>query len=162
MSDSESVVTFSPKRVMRVNKLKLDPTRADEFLQLVERAYKKNPDKNDLQKIRKFLIDYPQFCKAVYSLADSVQEQLIDKMFGQDVIKTAIEEYTVNLRNEFGYYEAPIMEQLLIENIILAWLRVYWLEYQIILRMGEKQISMSVTEFWERRLTIAQKRYLNT
>jgi hypothetical protein len=37
---------------------------------------------------------------------------------------------------------------------------VQWLEYQINLGM-KGQISMSVVEFWERRLTMAQKRYLS-
>jgi hypothetical protein len=159
MSDDKQLVDFSPRRSIRVNKLKLDQRRADEFLQLVGRAYKENPDPKDLQEIRRFLIDFPEFCKAVYSLSDNLQETLISKMFDQDIIKVAIEEQTVNMRREFGYYEAPIMEQLMIENIILSWLRMYWLEYQITLRMGG-QISMSVIEFWERRLSMSQRRYL--
>ena len=60
MSDNKDATYMSiePKRIMRVNKLKLDPERADKFIEIVSRAYKaKKPAKSDLAEIRKFLID---------------------------------------------------------------------------------------------------------
>jgi len=156
----EANIIYSPRHHMRVNKIKLTQKRGDEFMALVEGAYVEKPDKKDLQKIREFLVDFPELCKAVFGLAEAVQETLVKNMFDQDVPKIAIEEYTVTVREEFGYHDAPIMEKLLIENIVIAWLRMYWLEYQLVLRMGQQQINYASTEFWERRLTMAQKRYL--
>jgi hypothetical protein len=71
----------------------------------------------------------------------------------------AMEEHTVNLRNEFGYYDAPIIEKLLIENIIMAWLRMYWIELQLNYKMTN-QVTILQVEFWERRLSMSQRRYL--
>ena len=158
MSDEE-IIQVNPRQIMRVNKLKLDQARADEFMRLIERAYREKPDKKDLEAIREFLIDFPQFCKAVYSLADEARQLLIRKLIDNGLVKVALEEYTIHLRNEFGYDQAPIMEQLVIENIILAWLRLYWVEYQLTLFMG-REARFAEIEFWERRLSMAQKRYL--
>jgi hypothetical protein len=158
MSDTE-IIEVSPKQNMRVNELKIDPDRLNEFTQLIERAYQKNPDKKDLKALREFLINYPELCRAVYSLADEVRRLFIRKMMDNKTVEVAMEEHTVHLRNEFGYHDAPVMEQLIIENIILAWLRVYWTEYQLTLFMG-RQIRFAEVEFWERRLSMAQRRYL--
>jgi hypothetical protein len=35
-----SEITVEPRRQMRINKIKMDPARADEFMKVIERAYK--------------------------------------------------------------------------------------------------------------------------
>ena len=55
-----------------------EAARADEFMKVIERAYKaKKPAKEDLQTIRKFLIDYPEFCRAVFSMTEATQQRII-------------------------------------------------------------------------------------
>jgi hypothetical protein len=47
----------------------------------------------------------------------------------------------------------------LIENIVTTWLRVQFCEAQLAFKMSGEQ-RMSVMEFWERRLSMSQRRYL--
>src|SRR5688572_4749702 len=108
MTTPKPDIVYSPRRQMRVNNIKLEEAKIDEFLALVGLAYVEKPAKEDLQEIRVFLKDYPEFCKAVFGLAESVQETLVRNMFDQEVPKIAMEEYTVILRNEFGYDKSPI------------------------------------------------------
>jgi len=161
MSNDSTKIIYDPRRQIRVNKIKIDQAEADSFLEMVGRAYKaKKPAKEDLQEIRNFLINRPQLCKAVFGLVEAVQGEIIKNMMGdQALTQIAIEEYVLSVREEMGYNDAPIMEKLIIENIIISWLRVYFCESQLSFRMSG-QVSMSVLEFWERRLTVSQRRYL--
>src|SRR6266496_2124562 len=119
-----SLITVEPRRQMRINKIKMDPVRADEIMKVIERAYKaKKPAKEDLQEIRKFLIEYPEFSRAVFSMTEAIQGRIIKNFVGDEVAQTAIEEHTIYLRDEMGYHEATIMEKMLIDNILTAWLR---------------------------------------
>lgn len=77
----------------------------------------------------------------------------------QRVTQIALEEYILSIRDEMGYHQAPIMEKLLIENIVTAWLRVQHCESQLAWRMTGSN-SAATLEFWERRLSTCQRRYL--
>jgi len=156
-----STITVEPRRQMRINKIKMDPARADEFMKVIERAYKaKKPAKEDLQTIRKFLIDYPEFCRAVFSMTEATQQQIIKNWVNDEVAKTAVEEHVVYVRDEMGYHDAPVMEKMLIDNIVTAWLRVQWLDYLVAAKMaGEFRIP--AMEFWQKSLATAQRSYLS-
>jgi hypothetical protein len=161
---NEVKITVEPNRQIRIHKIKditkLTQEEINNFIETVARAYKaKKPAKEDLQAIRVFLKDFPEMCRAVFSLVDSTQELIIRNMMGIEVAEIAMEEYLVSMRDELGYHEAPILEKLLIENIVTSWLRVQWLESQLAMYMG-KQMRFAELEFWERRLSMAQRRYL--
>src|SRR5215216_4946915 len=157
MSDT-TYMQIEPKRILRINKL--DAARGEQLIDIVARAYKaKKPAKDDLQAIRKFLIEYPEFSKIVFDTVDTTQAQIIKNYVGSEVAQIAIEEHAAYIRAEMGYHEAPIMEKMLIENIITAWLRVQWLEFLITARMsGEFRIP--AMEFWQKSLATAQRSYL--
>ena len=153
-------MSIEPKRIMRVNKLKLDPERADKFIEIVSRAYKaKKPAKSDLAEIRKFLIDYPEFSKIVFDTVDTTQAQIIKNYVGDEVAQIAVEEHVTHIRAEMGYHEAPIMEKMLIDNIVTAWLRVQWLEFLVTAKLS-KSFRIPEMDFWQRSLVMAQKSYL--
>jgi hypothetical protein len=157
-------IIVDPYRQIRINKIKkltqLDQKQIDDFVEIVDRAYKaKKAAKEDLQTIRQFLKDYPPMCKAVFGLVESTQELLIRKLMGIEVAEIAMEEYLVSLRDDMGYHDAPIIEKLLIENIVTAWLHVQYCESYLAFMAGMDK-SIVVLEFWERRLSMAQRRYI--
>jgi hypothetical protein len=162
MSDENKII-IEPHRVIRRRKLNVTNLKREEidsFVDTVARAYKTDkPKLEDLQAIRKFLIDYPEMSAAVFSMVDSTQQLIIKNFVGQPAAEIAIEEYLVTLREGMGYQYSPVMEQLLIENIVTCWLRVQHCESNIALMMG-KDRSIVVLEFWERRLNLCQRRYL--
>ena len=100
-------------------------------------------------------------CKAVFALVESVQELIIKNLMDIEVAEIAMEEYIVSIRDEMGYHDAPILEQLIIENIVTAWLHVQYCESQLAFMAGKGK-SITLLEFWERRLSLAQRRYLAT
>lgn len=157
---TEEKVLIEPRRQMRINNLELDPQKADEFMEVIQRAYNaKKPAKEDLQTIRKFLIEYPEFCPVVFSMTEATRGRIIKNFVGDEVARTAIQEHVVYIRDEMGYHEAPIMEKMLIDNIVTAWLRVQWLDFLVANRMGG-EFNIRPMEFWQKSLAMAQRNYL--
>jgi hypothetical protein len=155
---TEANLIIAPNRQIRIHKL--DPTHTEAFVDLVARAYKaKKPKSEDLQEIRKFLINFPEFSQVVFDMVDATQHQLIKNYIDNPVARIGIEEYIVNVRKELGYDTAPIMEKLLIESIVTAWLGVQWLEYLVAAKMGG-EFRIPAMEFWQKSLTMAQRSYL--
>jgi hypothetical protein len=153
---------YEPRRQIRANKIPISQEEGDRLIELVSRAYTaKKPAKEDLNEIRKLLIDHPEFCKAIFGTVEVVQTEIIKNMLGgeQEVPTIALEEYNLSMRDEMGYHGAPIMEKLLIENIVTCCLRMQHYEQQLAFRM-KGSYSLTILEFWERRLTTAQRRYL--
>ncbi|MBC8548161.1 MAG: hypothetical protein H8D23_00785, partial [Candidatus Brocadiales bacterium] len=73
----------------------------------------------------------------------------------------SIEAQTEVMRQGLGFEQSPMLEQMLIENVIICWLRLQWAEYQLSGFMGSGgSNSMAEVTYWERRLTTAQQRFL--
>ena len=63
------------------------------------------------------------------------------------------------LERGLGMDQAPMIEKLIIQNIVNNWLRLQWVEYQVTGNMGEG-VSREQVGWWEKRLSITQGRYL--
>ena len=59
-------------------------------------------------------------------MLEVVQIELIRNIAGgsQEFVRMAREEQVLNVHDQLGYHDAPIMEKLLIENIVTTWLRL--------------------------------------
>src|SRR5215207_9078129 len=137
MSSDAEIAVYEPRRQIRANKIAISKEDADKLLELVSRAYKaKKPKKEDLNEIRKLLMDHPEFCKAIFGAVEVVQTEIIKNMIGggQEVPTVALEEYILSVRDEMGYHSSPVVEKLLIENIITCWLRLQHYEEHLAFR----------------------------
>jgi hypothetical protein len=131
-----------------------------ELLELVRRAYRDKPDQKDLRELRRKLEEVPELWKGVFDIVEVIKSNLIDKAIASKAARLALESNISNLMRGMGYENASVLEKLLIENIIITWLRLQWVEYQMVVFMGDGEVRMSVVEFWERRLSMAQRRHL--
>ncbi|MFC2052846.1 hypothetical protein ACFLV7_00910 [Chloroflexota bacterium] len=132
----------------------------DELLELIGRCYKENPDKKDLQGLREYLEEKPNLFRAVIDLAKIVQDKLIEDIIHQPAGQVGIEAQINNIRIEMAYEESSVLERLLIDNIINCWLRLQWVEIQLSGQSNEEQVSLRIVEYWEKRLSASQRRYL--
>ena len=157
--DNILLVTVDSNRVShRVNEL--DNAKVQEFLEVVRRAYVKKPSQKDLDELTKWINSYPELWKAVFDTAYVIEKNLMKNMVGDKASAIAMQKNADEVRDEMGYSQAPIMEQMLIDNIILSWLGVQYCNYQLITRMGREE-KIVILEFWERRLSMSQRRYLH-
>ncbi len=139
----------------------LDQEKIEQFLAVVRRANVDKPKRSDLKELEKWLNDYPGLWRGLFDMAEFVQANFIKRAVEREALQLAMEHNVASLRDELGYRAAPALEKLLIEDIVLAWLHKQWLEYQLVTMMGKGEIRMSVVNFWERRLSVAENRYLS-
>lgn len=67
--------------------------------------------------------------------------------------------HLANLKKELGYDEAPMIEQMLIEHILVCWARLQLVEWRN-LNHTEGEHNMREGAYWEKALNAAQRRYL--
>lgn len=133
---------------------------AEELLELVSRAYREKPNPKDLNELRKKLEEVPELWRAVFDITEVIRSNLIDKTIAQKPARLALEKNTSSLMTGMGYEKGSALEKLLIENIIITWLRLQWVEFQMVGFMGNGGLGIAQMDFWERRLSLAQRRHL--
>lgn len=133
---------------------------AEELLELVRRAYREKPDPKDLHALRRKMEEVPELWKAVFDIAEVLRSNLIDRTIAQKAARLALESNLSDLMSGMGYQKGSVLEKLLIENIIITWLRLQWVEFQMVGFMGNGGVSIVQMDFWERRLSLAQRRHL--
>ena len=73
----------------------------------------------------------------------------------------AIAEANYNgVRHELGYDQANALERILIDHVALCWLRLNYTEHRYTNLVYQKSIPVNDANYWERRLSSTQKRYL--
>jgi hypothetical protein len=133
---------------------------ARELVELVGRCYQKNPDKKDLRELEKYLKEQPQLYKVVFNLSQVVQGELTNTITPQHAGQMSIESNIAHMRKGMAYEQSPVLEQLLIDNVINCWLRLQWVELQLTGQSRRDHARLSVIEYWERRMSANQRRYL--
>jgi hypothetical protein len=122
---------------------------------------KKKPDPKDLAELRRALIKHPEFCASLGNQAEHVRRRLILELFkldpiGNEMLHAELE----NMRTALGYKEAPALEQIIIDQIVNAYLFHYAQENHFAGALATNDLSLNQGKFWEYRLTSSQKRLL--
>ena len=121
---------------------------------------KKNAPPADVEKLRQYLTKYPLLSQVAGDLAKQVEQEIIARAYPtQKGRALSVEAYCQHLRSEFGYTTASPLERSLIEHVVLCWLRLYVTELRYESRM-EENLSLAQGDYWERKLSTHQKRYL--
>ena len=135
-----------------------DMTR--EFASLVGRCYQENPSKEDLKELRRYLDESPDLYRQVFDISKVLRSTMIDGFIAQDSARQAIETNMKVICHQLGYNQSPMIEKLLIDNVVNCWLRLQWVEYQLASFMGKSGVRFAEIEYWEKRLSASQRRYL--
>lgn len=130
-----------------------------ELRDLIDRAMADKPAKKDLAELRKYIDFNPGLLSETISLAKVTQQAIIEKVATQPAIKLVVKDDVYMLERGLGMDQAPMIEKLIIQNIVNNWLRLQWVEYQVTGNMGEG-VSREQVGWWEKRLSITQGRYL--
>jgi len=131
-----------------------------ELFELVDRSYKEKPDPKDLRELRKKLEEIPELWRAVFDMVELIRNNWFDKVMTSKAARMGIERNVSFLMEGMDYMNASTLEKLLIDNVIITWLHLQWVEYQLVNFMGEGEVRMSVVKFWEKILSASQRRHL--
>ena len=135
----------------------------DKFKQAValfKRADKENPKPEDVRALQKVLRDNPDLWRFGGDLAQQAQNRILEGCQMTPGVKETIKAAISGLRRELGYHDSPFLEQLIIEQVLLSWLRLNLYE-QIFTSMDSGEgMTLTKAAFWDKRLSAAQRRYL--
>lgn len=141
---------------IRSDELELDRI-APGLYDLIGRCYKEKPAKKDLAELQGYLDSYPELWAQVFDLAQVVRDQITSGWIPQRAAQKAIAANIEELKAGMGYDQAPMVERLLIDNVVNTWLRCQWAEM-----MYSRQLvgSLQVGEYWLQVLGSSQRRHL--
>jgi hypothetical protein len=137
----------------------LDKTEIRKYNALVRKINVEHPKPKDIQAVRKMLTETPNLWREVGDLAKlSMVAVLGDSGLNRDkriMIETGIDDR----KKDFGYKDAPALEKLLIDEIIVCWvvLQEAHMGYASAQRQGP---GLPEADYWERRVNAAQARFL--
>ena len=137
-----------------------DKTRTRAFHDLLDKTDKKRPKKEDVKALRRMLNEPGGLWRIEGDLAQQAALATIRKIQATEAIKSSIRAGIVAIKDDLGYQNAPALEKLLIEQVVMSWLRMNLTEYNYTNIMMGESISLPWADYWERRLGAAQWRYL--
>lgn len=117
------------------------------------------PTKAQMAELREQLKEAPGLAAALGDLSRNIQYRIIRAIAPQPGLHIVLEARVKEIARELGAEAASPLERLLIDQVIIAWLRWQWAEvnYQ---HNFEGSIAISKALYLEKRLSANQRRYL--
>jgi hypothetical protein len=135
---------------------------ANELSEIIKRTNKANPSPADKSALQQYIAENGGTEIArIGELSQYVKAGIITEVLksASHITQVAIGEHLKAMATDLGYETASPLERLLIDNITLTWLRYHVIEW------GYNQVqqeSSARAERWDRRLSMAHRRYLRS
>lgn len=120
---------------------------------------RENPDPKVLESLREQLRAFPILSKVLCDLHDRNAQGVIASIAKDRVTVEALKANVQHMSDDLGYKGATPLERPLIEHVVLCWLRLRKAELSYSNALAGAQ-TLTQAAHWERRLTMAQGRYL--
>ena len=131
-----------------------------EFYDLVSRTYEEKPNPKDVQKLVDWLEKSPEIWWSVFDLSFVVRTSLVIRLLPNRVVRSSVEKNVSEIKRGMNYDSASTLEKLLIDNVIITWLRLELLEYQEACIVKPGDVRPATADFWDKRLSASQRHHL--
>lgn len=138
---------------------KAEETRT-KFRALLDKTNKENPQPKDVRALAELLSGNRklELWRDVLSAGHLAELTVIENARATAAVKECWKQRLQALKRELGYQEAPLLEQLLIQQAALCWLKLNLVELSYSSTMSQS-ITFTLGMYWEKRLSAAQKRF---
>jgi len=150
----------SEKRSIEINESAESDRKLARLYDLIERTNNENPDPEDLALLRRVLYEAPVLSGIAGDLARHAREEIIAGLTKSACRRESAQAYVNYIRNELGYESAPMLEKLLIDQVVISWLRLYGTEISYSGVRSSGRLTLDQGAYYERRLSAAQRRFL--
>jgi len=133
----------------------------DDLMAVIKACDKEKPSPEDMKALQAAFDKYPDLWRVGGDVFEIAVLALINSETKQASTREAMRRAVDNTKDQLGYKTASGAERLLIEACALAWLRYYLIEYRYTLA-GKNSQTITQSDYWDRSLTAAHKRYLKT
>jgi len=131
-----------------------------ELGELLEKTSKKKPAKADLVKLQTYLAEHPDHAMDVGNIARQMKITILMRAFKDyEGYEMTVAANCRGMMDELGYADAGILEQMLIDHIIVTWLRMYETEMRYE-NVQAASVTLTQALYWEKKLSSNQRRYL--
>ncbi|MBW7959672.1 MAG: hypothetical protein H3C69_08950 [Candidatus Promineofilum sp.] len=130
------------------------------LIQVIRRADKDKPTKEDKAELDRILREHPALWRAAGDIMEQAGRKLAADMSATYAVKRSVTAGWEQLQKDLARPGDEELERLLVQQAALAWLKLAVTEYQhahFLISGGE---TITKCDFWERRLSAAQRRYL--
>ena len=143
----------------KVNTEKSQQTRT-EFRALLDKTNKENPQPKDVRALGDLLSGNRnlELWRDVLSAGHLAELMVIENARATAGLKECWKHRLQTLKKELGWEGAPLLEQLLIQQAALCWLKLNLVELSYSSTM-KQSITLTLGIYWEKRLTAAQRRF---
>lgn len=130
-----------------------------EIEELMRRVDTDDPDPSDVTLLRKALKESPDLWRSVGDMMNNAATHLVDTMSVPKTMELALRQGWKSLPLDLAADDATLLEQLLIQQVTLAWLRLGVVEYTHT-ETTTGAATTPVADYWDKRLNAAQRRFL--
>lgn len=135
----------------------------NDALDLVDRLLStvntEKPTKAQLTELRKAITDAPELVSALGNLSESLKSGLIESVSKQPGLHMVVQAHLDQMAKELGSEQAAPLEKLLIEHVLIAWLRLQSVEWAYQTAFAQS-MTLEKALYLEKRLSLVQRRYL--
>ena len=133
----------------------------DDLVAVIRAADTDTPSAATRKKLDDFLKSEPAMWRAAGDMVEQAARHLLAAASGTS--------YAVKASMTKGWEQLPVdlahpgdgeLERLLIQQIAMAWLHLGYVQYQYSVMTTSADTTIKRGEYWERRLSAAQRRYL--
>jgi hypothetical protein len=135
-------------------------TRGKELAELMNKCDKPGASERDLAALRRALIELPDLWRVTGDLAHLAQNKLMDGLIPQPTMRESVEHALKVQRDELAPAGASPIERLLAEQVVTSWLQLYLTQYLFAAIHSGESVTLTRSEYWDKRLSAAQRRYL--
>ena len=136
------------------------PPEAKKFAALVRKTQKHKPRQKDVEALGRHLESHPELWRIAGDVAQHALVKLVDVVSGdQEALRASLQAGQSAMRKELGFPQASALERLLIDRVILCWLRLHHVDFRYTVALGNS-IPLAQANYWESRLSAAQHRFL--
>ena len=131
-----------------------------ELRTLARKADKAKPDKGDLVALTAFLNQHPEFWRVYGDLTEQAAGIMLEDMQAPRPMNESMQVGMAYMAAELTQPGDGELERLIIGQIVGCWLRLSFVEYTYGRALVTGTLTLNQGDFWERRLSAAQRRYL--
>lgn len=133
-----------------------------ELKSIIKRTDTENPKPKDLEVLRKEFEDKPELYRSIGNLNKGVFNTILESAVGKSVlVRESTQRFIKEMKSELGYETSTFVEKMLIDEIILRWLRLLTVENDHHKILNERH-TLEVGIYYDKRLSTAQHRYLKS
>ena len=133
----------------------------DQLVKVIRETDTDKPSAEAREMLDDFLRSSPAMWRGAGDMVEQAARHLIKAASGKS--------YAVNASMTRGWEQLPAdlarpgdgeLERLLVQQVVISWLHLSYIEYQYSAMTTMQDITIKRAEYWERRLSAAQRRYL--